>query len=69
MEINKGFFEFIQLVFMHKIYTQILDYINIPFQCSRCHLYGHVLKDFSKPFTKNQWIKKSNLMRHVVEEW
>jgi hypothetical protein len=31
-------------------YTWILDYIQVSFQCARCHLYGHVMEDCSINF-------------------
>jgi hypothetical protein len=52
LDISKGLFESIDLVLEGKRYVQLLDYVNIPFRCSKCHLYGHVMKDCSKPFFK-----------------
>ena len=42
LDINKGLFESIELVFMEKRYMLVLDYVNILFRCSICHLYGYV---------------------------
>ena len=33
-------------------FSQPLDYLGIPFQCNRCHVYGHLMPDCSLPFSK-----------------
>jgi hypothetical protein len=42
LDVSRGIFETIDLVFKEKRYSQMLDYVNIPFLCLRCHLYGHL---------------------------
>ena len=32
--------------------TKVLEYHNVPFRCSRCHLHGHLFIYFSCPFVK-----------------
>jgi hypothetical protein len=32
------------------VYSQILDYIKIPFKCGHCHGYGHIVEDYSQYF-------------------
>lgn len=41
----QGLFETISLVMRDRTYTQVLDYVNIPFECTRCHKVGHFFSD------------------------
>ena len=34
------------------MFTQPLDYVGFPFQCNRCHYYGHLLAHCHLPFLK-----------------
>ena len=37
LDISKGLFESIELVYRDKRYTHILDYANVTFHYSKCH--------------------------------
>ena len=67
LDISKGLFESINLVLEEKRYLWFFHYVNISFHCFRCHLYGHVMKDFSKSFFKKKWRKK-DFQRAIYEE-
>jgi hypothetical protein len=47
---RKGLYESIDLIVRERSYTQVLDYVNIPFCCVHCHRVGHVVKDCSYSF-------------------
>ena len=40
--IKRGNYEFIQPLY----------YLGVPFWCNRCHVYGHLMPDYSLPFSK-----------------
>lgn len=39
-------------------YTQILDYVHVPFSHAHYHVYGHIAIDFLNGFTKKVWRKR-----------
>eukprot|EP01018_Ginkgo_biloba_P028285 Gb_00400 [translate_table: standard] len=39
-------------------YYHVLDYMKILFRYVRCHMHGHVVQDFVKPFKSKVWKKK-----------
>ena len=57
------------------VFTQPLDYVGLPFQCNRCHCYGHLLAHCHLPFLKKQfgyvpklkpvWRAKNSRVLHV----
>jgi hypothetical protein len=50
IDIQQGLFESIKLMEGDQSYTQILDYLNIPFKCVHCHNYGHIVEDYMNKF-------------------
>jgi hypothetical protein len=52
IDVSQGIFESMDLVAGKRIHTQMLDCVNFPFHCVRCHSYGHVLKDCDLSFKK-----------------
>lgn len=34
--------------------------MNISFRHTKCHCYGHIYRDYSKPFIKKVWRKKED---------
>eukprot|EP01018_Ginkgo_biloba_P032610 Gb_14068 [translate_table: standard] len=62
INVSQGLFESMELVAGGKSYTQVLDYVNFPFRCVRCHQYGHVLKDCGKIFSRQVWKKKEGVV-------
>ena len=57
-DVSFSLHEIMDLVVGEKYYTQTLDYLNFPFQCVRCHKYGHILSDCGKPFIRKVLKKK-----------
>jgi len=53
--VSMGLSESMEFVLKDNMYTHILDYVNIPLRCSHCLMYGHILKDCSKPYVKMIW--------------
>jgi hypothetical protein len=47
---HQGLFVSMELVMGDCNYTQHLDYVNIPFQCSKCHQVGHAMVDCDRSF-------------------
>jgi hypothetical protein len=45
LNIREGLREFLNLADLGRTRVQILDYEGVPFQCRRCHEYGHVFMD------------------------
>ena len=41
IDIRRGLFEIIYILYGDKSYTQVLDYSNVPFWCMSCHIYGN----------------------------
>jgi hypothetical protein len=50
--------ESIELVVGDHAYTQILDYLKIPFKCVHYHNYANVVEDYEKNFQKKVWKNK-----------
>jgi hypothetical protein len=50
---RNGLYESMDLQYGDKKLTQILDYVNMPFCCVRCHIVGHVVKDCGFKFHEN----------------
>ena len=42
IDIKRVLFEIIYILYGDKIYTQVLDYSNVPFWCISCHIYGNM---------------------------
>ena len=36
-------------------YTQLVDYVNVPLWCVRCHGVGHVIENCNNNFVNNVW--------------
>ena len=49
INLREGLAESINLDWGPVIIPQILDYENVPFRCSRCHVYGHPASACSLP--------------------
>jgi hypothetical protein len=58
MDMSGGFFELIDLVVGGHKFIQILNYVNVPFRCVKCHMIGHVLAKCSVLTVKNKWVPK-----------
>jgi hypothetical protein len=50
LDLRQGLYESMELVIGDKSYTQTLDYLNVPFCCSRCHKVGRLLVDCELSF-------------------
>ena len=51
-------------------HMQKLDYKQLPFKCKKFHEYGHIVKEFYRPFIKIIWWKKlENMGEEVVDKW
>ena len=50
LDLRQGLYESMELVIGDKSYTQTLDYLNVPFCCSRCHKVGRLLVDCQLSF-------------------
>jgi hypothetical protein len=48
VDVSKGFFESLDLVWIGRRHVQVLDYLNIPLKCAWYHEYGHVIHDCMK---------------------
>ena len=42
IDIRRGLFEIIYIIYSDKRYTQVLDYSNVLFWCISCHIYGNI---------------------------
>ena len=42
LDVSKGLLPDIDIVCNSSVFTQILDYLNMPFRCSYCHETGHL---------------------------
>jgi len=49
INIREGLAENINLKWGPDVFTQILDYENVPFRCRRCHAYGHPISECNIP--------------------
>ena len=56
-DIMKDPYEYLELILGPRRYTQPLHSTNEPFQCARCHAYGHIVVDYSKSFIRKVWQK------------
>ena len=45
-------------------YSQLLDYVNLPFCCFRFHLYGHLFSDCKKLLVKR--VGRKNIVQEIV---
>jgi hypothetical protein len=45
LNIREGLKEYLNLTDLERTRVQILDYEGVPFCCSRCHEYGHIIKE------------------------
>jgi hypothetical protein len=45
---SEGLYESMKLIVGDRTYVQLLDYLNVPFWCVRCHRVGHVVNDCDK---------------------
>lgn len=61
-----GLEEEIQLQYKDYKYVQQLDYEHLPFQCHRCHIYGHLAKECPMGFKR--WRKHRKVEVGVAEE-
>jgi hypothetical protein len=55
VDLKEGLAKSLKIIVEEIIHEQVLDYFKIPFRCSRCHAYGHVLKDHMHPFVRKLW--------------
>ena len=42
IDIRRGLFEIIYILYGDKIYNQVLDYSKVPFWCISCNIYGNI---------------------------
>jgi hypothetical protein len=45
VDIHGGLLENLEIDWRGFIYTQRMDYLGVPFRCSRCRQTGHLKKD------------------------
>jgi hypothetical protein len=57
MDLREALVEAIDIKVHRWNYTQTLDYVNVPFQCTRCHTYVHLAKDYFLKFTRGFGIR------------
>lgn len=57
LDLSKGLYESIELISGWHCYTQLLDYVLVPFRYFRCHAYGHILVYYPNSFTQKDWRK------------
>jgi len=51
------------------VYSQIMDYIKIPFKCAHFHGYDHIVEDYSQYFLgKFSWGVKFDVKRNGVDK-
>ena len=59
LDIKEELLECIEIEMEKTIHKQIVDYVKIPFQCGRCHVYGHILENcVQKEGNSKVWKKK-----------
>jgi hypothetical protein len=56
LDLSKGLYESIMLVAGECSCVQVLDYLNVPFQCVIFHSFGHVVEDYEIKFLKRNQI-------------
>ena len=56
LDMHNGLAEDIVIKKGEFVFTQPLDYVGFPFQCNRCHCYGHMLAHCHLPFLKKHSI-------------
>jgi len=55
MDLSKGLTESMDVEVGDWEYTQLVDYVNVPFLHVRCHGVGHVIETCTNNFVKNVW--------------
>jgi hypothetical protein len=40
-------------------HCQVLDYVSIPFKCTRCHAFGYLASECTIKFPKKMWVHKT----------
>lgn len=61
LKVFGGLYDSIDLVVGNKMHSQVLDYVNLPFRCVRCHKAGHLFEDYTQPKLKRKRVAKSLL--------
>jgi hypothetical protein len=51
-DLSEELVENMDIITSDPIYSQIVDYANVPFQCDKCHCYGHITRDCEPPFVR-----------------
>ena len=51
MNVANALLQSIKVSYQDEEWTQPLDYENIPFCCSKCHVHGHLFRDFPLNFS------------------
>jgi hypothetical protein len=69
IDVKEGMVESVDIEMDHRTHKNILDYCNVPFTCVRCHMHGHISKDYPKSFMKKVWRRNiENEKIHLVNE-
>ncbi|KAH9329118.1 hypothetical protein KI387_001226, partial [Taxus chinensis] len=58
LDLRGGLVAEIRLHKQSTFFAHTLDYCGVPFQCVRCHDYGHLAAVYALTFRKKWWIQK-----------
>jgi hypothetical protein len=50
VDIGEGMAKCMDIVVGIIIYSQMLDYANVPFRSPQCHIQGHIVENLTFPF-------------------
>lgn len=61
LDLRKGLEEEMVIEVGRRCYVQCLDYLGIPFHCSRCHIYEYLASECNLKFRGKHWRRKSKV--------